>query len=93
VARWDARGWVATLMGLGPDDLTLHSVDRYGASETQARYEHDGQVVARLTAVGPILPAFTPAGQGHWEIRAQIGAGTQDVHLLELPEDDEIVFE
>jgi hypothetical protein len=93
VSRWDARGWVASVMDLGRDDLTLHSVDRYGASETQVRYEHNGEVVARLTVVGPVLPAFTAAGQGHWEIRAQIGAGTQDVHLLELPEADEIIFE
>ncbi len=93
MSRWDARGWVASLMDLGQDDLIVHSIDRYGASETQVRYAHNGEVVARLTVTGPILPVFTPAGQGHWEIRAQIGAGTQDVHLMELPEADEIVYE
>lgn len=93
MSRWDGRAWVAGFMGLGQDDLAVHSIDRYGESETQVRYEHNGEVVARLTVVGPILPVFTPAGQGRWEIRAQIGAGTQDVHLMELPEADEIVFE
>jgi len=37
-------------------------------------------------------PFLTPDGQGRWEVRAQIGPGTQDVHLIELPEGDEIVY-
>jgi hypothetical protein len=31
-------------------------------------------------------------GDGHWVIKAQIGSGTSDVHTLELPETDEIVY-
>jgi len=93
VSVWDARGWVAGLMGLLRDDLAVRSIDRYGASETQVRYEHAGEVVARLTVNGPVRPMFTPEGHGHWEIKAQIGPGTRDVHLIELPEADDIAYE
>jgi hypothetical protein len=93
VARWDARGWVAGLMDLNQDDLAARSIDRYGETETQVRYEHQGEVVARLTVTGPVLPFMTPEGEGHWEIKAQIGSGTDDVHVIELPEADEILYE
>ena len=93
MSRWDARGWVAGLMDLDKGDLALRSIDRYGANETQVRYEYAGEVVARLTVSGPVRPFFTPEGRGHWEVKAQIGSGTQDVHLIDLPEADEIVYE
>jgi len=79
-------------MGLSQRDLAVRSIDHYGAGETQVRYEHAGDVVARLTVTGPVRPFLTPDGQGRWEVRAQIGPGTQDVHLIELPEGDEIVY-
>ncbi len=81
------------MMGLDRAELAMRSIDRYGATETQVRYEHEGVVVARLTIIGPVRPFMTPEGQGHWEIKALIGSGTQDAHLLELPEADEIVYE
>jgi hypothetical protein len=93
MAKWDARGWVAGVLGLDPSDVAVRSIDRYGESETQVRYEHGGVVVARLTVTGPVHPFMSPEGQGHWELKAQIGSGTQDVHLIELPESDEIVYE
>lgn len=92
VSKWDARGWVAGLLGSSQGDLAVRSIDRYGESETRARYEHGGVVVARLTVTGPVRPFLAPEGQGHWEIEALIGSGTQDVHLIELPETDEIVY-
>jgi hypothetical protein len=91
VTKWDARGWVAGLLGLDPGTLAVLSIDRYG-NETQVRYEHAHMAVARLTVTGPVLPFMAPEGQGHWEIKAQIGSGTQDVHLIEVPETDEIVY-
>ena len=93
MSKWDARGWVAGLLGLDPSDVAVRSVDRYGDSETQVRYEHGGVVVARLTVTGPVRPYPTSAGLGHWELRALIGSGTQDVHLIEVPEAEEIVYE
>ncbi len=93
MSKWDARGWVAEMMGLSQADLAVRSIDRYGATETQVRYEHEGVVVARLTVSGPVHPFMAPEGQGHWEIKALIGSGTQDIHMLELPETDEIVYE
>lgn len=92
VANWDARGWVAELLGVDPGEVAVRSIDQYGASETQVRYEHAGVVVARLTVTGPVHPFMTSPGQGHWELKAQIGSGTQDVHLIEVPESDEIVY-
>ena len=93
MSTWDAQGWVSEMMSLSRDDLAVRSIDHYGASETQVRYEHDGVVVARLTVTGPVRPFMAPEGGGHWEIRALIGSGTQDVHTIELPETDEIVYE
>jgi hypothetical protein len=93
LAKWDARSWIAGLMDVDEADLTTRSIDRYGETETQARYELAGDVVARLTVAGPVRPFLTQEGHGHWEIKAQIGSGSDDVHLLELPEVDEIVYE
>ena len=92
MAIWDTSNWVAGLMGLNQADLATRSIDRDGETETQVRYEHDGEVVARVTVTGPVRPFLTPEGEGHWEIKAQIGSGDKDVHLIELPEVDEIVY-
>jgi hypothetical protein len=93
MSDWDARGWIADIMGLDPGGVTVRSIDRYGESETQVRFVHAGEVVARLTVTGPVRPFGTPEGQGHWELKAQIGPGVQDVHLIERPETDRIVYE
>ncbi len=93
MSTWDAREWVSALMGLGRDDLVVRSIDHYGESETQVRYEHEGAAVARLTVTGPVRPFMSPAGGGHWEIRALIGSGMADVHTIDVPETDEIVYE
>ena len=93
MSDWDARGWIAGIMGLDPSGVTVRSIDHYGESETQVRYEHAGEAVARLTVIGPVRPYGTPEGQGHWELKAQIGPGVQDVHLIERPETDKIVYE
>jgi hypothetical protein len=92
MAAWDAREWLTGLMGLNEGDLTVRSIDRYGASETQVRYEQGDQAVARLTVTGPVREMLGQEGQGRWVIKAQIGSGTSDVHSIELPETDEIVY-
>jgi hypothetical protein len=79
-------------MGLVQDDLVIRSIDRYGPRETQVRYERGNEAVARLTVTGPVLPMRVAEGGGHWVIKAQIGSGTGDVHGIELPEADEIVY-
>jgi hypothetical protein len=79
-------------MGLVQDDLVIRSIDRYGPRETQVRYERGSEAVARLTVTGPVLPMGVAEGGGHWVIKAQIGSGTGDVHGIELPEADEIVY-
>lgn len=92
MATWDARTWLAGLIGCDPGELTIRSTDTYGATETQTRYERAGQPVARLTVNGPVRSSFDSAGEGHWAVTAQLGAGTYEVHHLEVPESDEIVF-
>ena len=92
MATWDARGWIAGLMGLAPGDLAVRSVDRYGPGETQVRYERGNEAVARLTVTGPVVPMGVAEGGGHWVVKAQIGPGTGDVHDIELPEAEEIVY-
>jgi hypothetical protein len=72
--------------------LAVRSVDRYGPGETQVRYERGNEAVARLTVTGPVVPMGVAKGGGHWEIKAQIGPGTGDVHDIVLPEADEIVY-
>ena len=92
MATWDAREWLAGLMGLDKGDLTVRSIDRYGPTETQVRYERGDRAVARLTVTGPVREMLEQEGQGRWEIKARIGHGAQGVHDLELPETDEIVY-
>lgn len=92
MAAWDAKAWLAGLMSVDSGVLAVRSVDRYGAAETQVRYEQDGQAVARLTVTGPIREMLVKAGDGHWLVKAQIGSGTSDVHEIRLPETDEIVY-
>ena len=92
MAKWDARAWLAGLMGCEPGDLVVRSIDRYGPIESQVRYERGHQAVARLIVAGPILPLGEPEGQGHWAVSVRIGTGSEDVHSIELPETDEIVY-
>lgn len=92
MASWDARAWVADLMGCERDDLTVRSIDRYGPRETQVRYERGDEAVARLIVAGPIVPMGVQPGRGHWEISVRIGSGSEDVHSIEVPEADEIVY-
>jgi hypothetical protein len=92
MATWDAREWLAGLMGLTQGDLTVRSIDHYGASETQVRYERGGDAVVRLTVTGPVRQMMETEGQGVWVIKALVGSGTSDVHSIELPETVEVVY-
>lgn len=92
MATWDARQWLAGLVGCGRDDLAVRSIDRYGPQETQVRYERGAQAVARLVVAGPILPMGVREGGGHWHVAVRIGSGSEDVHSIEVPETDEIVY-
>ena len=55
MATWDAREWLAGLMGCEPSELAVRSTDRYGAHETQVRYERGGESVARVFVSGAVL--------------------------------------
>jgi hypothetical protein len=92
VGSWDARAWLAALIGCEPGDLAVRSVDRYGPKESQVRYERGDEVVARLIVAGPILPMGEQEGRGHWAISVRIGSGSEDVHTINVPESDEIVY-
>ncbi len=90
--RWDARAWLAGLIGCERSDLAVRSTDRYGPIETQVRYERDGEVVARLIVGGPIVPMGEREGEGHWAVSVRIGTGSEDVHSIDVPGADEIVY-
>jgi hypothetical protein len=92
MSTWDARAWLADLIGCARDDLTVRSVDRYGPTETQVRYERGDEAVARLIVAGPIVPMGEPAGGGHWSVSVRIGSGSEDVHTIDVPAADEIVY-
>jgi hypothetical protein len=92
VATWDARAWLAGLVGCQRDDLAVRSLDQYGPGETQVRYERGDEAVARLIVAGPIVPMGTHEGQGYWRVSVRIGSGSEDVHSVEVPEADEILY-
>jgi hypothetical protein len=92
LATWDARGWLAGLIGCEPNELAVRSVDEYGPNETQVRYERGDVAVARLVVAGPVVPMGKDAGQGHWLVSVRIGSGSEDVHTIEIPESDEIRY-
>lgn len=91
MATWDARAWLAGLMGCDRSELSVRSIDQYGPRETQIRYERGGEAVARLIVEGPMLPMGTREGQGHWLVSVRIGSGSEDVHTIDVPEADEIL--
>jgi len=92
VATWDARTWLAGLIGCSPGDLTVRSVDRYGPTETQVRYARGEEAVARLVVSGPVVDMGIKEGQGYWDISVRIGTGSEDVHAIRLPQADEITY-
>jgi hypothetical protein len=91
VAKWDARAWVAGLIGCDPGELSIRSTDVYG-TETQVRYERGGEALARLTVAPPVQSFSDAVGKGHRAVTAQLGAGTYQVFLMAVPESDEIVY-
>jgi hypothetical protein len=92
VATWDARGWLAGLVGCERGELTVLSVDQYGPAEKQVRYQRAGQAIARLVVAGPILAMGERQGRGQWHVTVRIGSGSDDVHSIDVPEADEIVY-
>lgn len=92
MATWDARDWLAGLMGCGRDELAVRSIDRYGPTETQVRYERGNEAVARLIVRGPIVPMGVREGKGTWNVSVRIGSGSEDVHEIDVPEADEVLY-
>lgn len=92
MATWDAREWLAGLVGCERSELAVRSKDQYGPGETQVRYERGGEAVARLIVTGPVVPMGMPDGHGHWVVSVRIGTGSEDVHDIDVPETDEILY-
>ncbi len=92
MATWDARDWLAGLMGCDRSALAVRSTDRYGEHETQVRYERGGESVARLIVTGPVHEMGEREGQGHWIVSAQVGWDAAGAHTIPVPETDEIVY-
>ena len=73
MATWDARAWLAGLIGCERSDLVVRSIDRYG-EETQVRYERGGQAVARL-----IVAAAVRIGSGSEDVHTIAVAETDEI--------------
>jgi len=89
---WDARGWLAGLVGCDRSELAVRSIDQYGPTETQVRYERGEEAIARLVVAGPVATMGVQAGRGHWRVSVRIGTGSEDVHSIDIPETDEILY-
>ena len=92
MVTWDAREWLAGFIGCRRDELAVRSIDKYGPTETQVRYERGNEAVARLVVRGPIVSMGVREGQGTWNVSVRIGSGSEDVHEIDLPEADEILY-
>lgn len=92
MTTWDARAWLAGLIGCERDELAVRSIDKYGPSETQVRFERGDEAVARLIVRGPIMPMGAREGSGTWNVSVRIGSGSDDIHEIDIPETDEIVY-
>ena len=92
MTSFDARAWLAELIGCGREELAVRSLDRYGPTETQVRYERGSEAVARLIVSGPARRMGEREGEGHWTVSVRIGSGSDDVHETEVPEADELVY-
>ena len=92
MATWDARDWLAGLIGCARDELVVTSTDRYGERETQVRYERGGQSVARLIVTGPIRDMGDHEGAGHWLVSAQVGWEAKGAQSVRVAESEEIVY-
>lgn len=92
MATWDARAWLAGLMGCAPTELTVRSIDRYGPTETQVRYARGEEAVARLVVAGPVVPMGVKEGEGYWDVSVRIGSGSEDVHSIRLSQADEVTY-
>ncbi len=92
MATWDAREWLAGLIGCRRDELAVRSIDRYGPTETQVRYERGNEAVARVVVTGPTSSMGVRAGEGTWAVSVRIGSGSGDVHEIAVPEADEIIY-
>lgn len=88
---WDARAWVAEVLGCSRDDLSI--VRRVDGAETHVRYGYRGglQVVARLVVAGPIKPPDGTPG-GHWEVALELADRTVHHPPKELPDSTAIEF-
>jgi hypothetical protein len=56
------------------------------------RYERGDEAVARMIVSRPIVPMGEPEGGGHWAVSVRIGSGSEDVHSVDVPAADEIVY-
>ena len=86
----------ASFEALTPTSFLLRSgrvyADRGAVIDGERRFSY-AELLDRCLRLGGALRNMGVAeGGGHWVIKAQIGPGTRDVHDIEMPEADEIVY-
>ena len=90
---WDARGWVASVVGVESDDLmVVHRDDRAGTQVSYALVNDSRTEVARLVLGGP-LRALDPAQpHGTYEVRLELPDGSIHSPSRTIPGDTDIDF-
>jgi hypothetical protein len=96
---WDARSWVASVLGVGRDDLMLISRDdlpirRDDPTGLQVRYalvNDPRNEVARLVMAGPIRHRDSEPG-GHWDVSLEDAKGNVHTPPKAASETDDIDY-
>jgi hypothetical protein len=87
VATWNARTWVAALVGCRSDELSILSSDA-----GQVRYaDTSGNEVALLVIAGPMRPLDGTA-DGYYEVKLRLADGTFHSPTEVIRESDSIAL-
>ena len=87
---WDARAWVASVLGCNRSDLTVRSRNEGFETGTQVRYDMKGKQAARLIVAGPIR-TLNGEPEGHWVIALELPDRTTR-SAPHVPESKTILF-
>jgi hypothetical protein len=83
--RWNARSWVASVLGCSQADLSIRSRRDDYMTGTQVRYDRVGEQVARLIVAGPVRP-LDGKPEGHWVIAVELADGSTREPTTDIPE-------
>ena len=86
---WDARAWVASVLGCKRDELSILGDEFDYTNGRQVWYAKDGEQVARLIVAGPIRP-LDRKPEGHWVVAVELADLSTQSPPEDVPESTEI---